>query len=223
MNKGNSVSSGNKVTIIGSVEKDPVYSHTILGEDFYKMNVICQRLSGCCDTIPVIVSGRIMEDRCKVAGRTVCVRGQFQSRGLRDGERRRLDLYVMAAEIGFLHGSALNPETNNQIFLNGYIGRIPTYRKTPLGKEIADFLLSVERLSGRLDRIPCIAWGRNARYAGGLPIWTRVMLRGRIQSRNYIKKLDNGTEEERTAFEVSVSSMELAEEYGNMEGEMEWL
>ncbi len=207
----------NQATVIGQIAGTPAYSHTILGEDFYTMDLTCPRFSGYQDTIPVTVSGRLLDGAVDPAGRTVCVRGPFHSRSFHDADRVRVMLSVSARETGFISGNGTAPRTNNQIFLDGYICRMPVYRKTPLGRQITDILLAVNRSFGKKDRIPCVVWGRGARYAGNLPVGTRVTVQGRIQSRGYTKRFPDGTEEERTAFEVSVSSIARAGEYGEPE------
>lgn len=207
----------NQVTVIGQIAGTPAYSHTVLGEDFYTMDLTCPRLSGYRDTIPVTVPGRMLDMPADPAGRTVCVRGTFCSRNHRDADRTRVILSVLAREIGFMDGNGTDPRTNNQIFLDGYICRMPVYRKTPMGRQITDLLLAVNRSCKRTDYIPCIVWGRGARYAGELSVGTRVTVQGRIQSRGYIKRMKDGTEKERTAFEVSVSSLEPAGQFGETE------
>lgn len=207
------VSSSNQVTVIGEIISAPVFDHTVLGEDFYRMELSCPRFSGYQDTIPVTVPDRLVDIKEMTEGRTVCIRGRFQSHNRHDPDKTRLVLSVFAKEIGLMEGAWQDLATNNQIFLDGYVCRIPVYRKTPLGREIADILLAVNRSYNKSDYIPCTVWGRNARYAGALSQGTRVVVRGRIQSRNYEKKLPDGTMEERTAFEVSVHSVEPAEDY----------
>lgn len=209
----------NQATVIGQIADTPVYSHTILGEEFYKMNLICPRLSGYEDIIPVAVSGRLLDISADPAGRKVCVRGPFCSYRRHDVAKARLMLSVHASETGFLDGAGTDPRTNNQVFLDGYICRMPVYRKTPLGRQVTDLLLAVNRSCGRADYIPCIVWGRGARYAGNLSVGTRATVQGRIQSRGYTKRFPDGTEEERTAFEVSVNVIGLAEEFTETEAE----
>ncbi len=207
----------NQATVIGEITSAPVFSHATLGDNFYRMEVSCPRLSGYHDVIPVTVSDRLVDMEEMAVGRTVCVRGPFHSRSFHDADRVRVMLSVSARETGFISGNGTDPRTNNQIFLDGYICRMPVYRKTPLGRQITDILLAVNCSFGKKDRIPCVVWDRGARYAGNLPVGTRVTVQGRIQSRGYTKRFPDGTEEERTAFEVSVSSIARAGEYGEPE------
>ena len=209
----------NQATVIGEITSAPVFSHATLGDNFYRMEVSCPRLSGYHDVIPVTMSDRLVDMEEMVLGRTVCVSGQFYSCNLRENGKARLVLSVAARTAGFLKGARPDPTTNNQIFLDGYLCRMPVYRKTPLGREITDLMLAVNRSYNRSDYIPCVVWGRNARYAGTLPVGARVMVQGRIQSRSYIKKLPDGTAEERMAFEMSVHGLQLVEESGKMEAE----
>ena len=140
-------------------------------------------------------------------GCTVEAIGQFRSYNRHEGAKNRLVLSVFVREVNFLPEFTDYTKTN-QIFLDGYICKEPIYRKTPLGREIADILLAVNRPYGKSDYIPCIAWGRNARYASGFAVGTRVCIWGRVQSREYTKKLSDVECEKRVAYEVSVSKLE---------------
>ena len=137
--------------------------------------------------------------------------GQFRSYNRHEGAKNRLVLSVFVREIHFLEEFTDYTKTN-QIFLEGYICKEPIYRKTPLGREIADMLLAVNRPYGKSDYIPCIAWGRNARYASGFGVGSHVCVWGRVQSREYTKKLSETECEKRVAYEVSVSKLECVEE-----------
>lgn len=141
-------------------------------------------------------------------GTTVEATGQFRSYNRHEGAKNRLVLSVFVREINFIEEFTDYTKTN-QIFLDGYICKVPIYRKTPLGREIADILLAVNRPYGKSDYIPCIAWGRNARYAAGFEVGSRVRIWGRVQSREYTKKLSESECEKRTAYEVSVSKLEF--------------
>ena len=139
-------------------------------------------------------------------GQYVCVSGSFRSYNRHDGKKNKLDLSIFAQEIEF--AEKLMDDVND-IFLDGYICKEPIYRKTPLGREIADILIAANRSYGKSDYIPCVAWGRNARYASGFEVGSRIQICGRIQSRRYVKKLDDESAEERTAYEVSISKLEV--------------
>ena len=197
----------NKVTIMGEIISGFTFSHEIFGEGFYMMDVRCKRLSERRDTIPVMVSERPMDVTVDYIGKLVCVNGQFRSYNRHDGMKNRLILSVFAREIEFLEEVPDGSESN-QIFLEGYICKDPVYRKTPLGREIADVLLAVNRPYGKSDYLPVIFWGRNARYTTYFKVGERICVWGRIQSREYMKRLDEDNFERRVAYEVSVSRVE---------------
>lgn len=197
----------NQVTICGEIAGEFVFSHEVYGEGFYLVDVLARRLSGACDAIPVTVSERLIDVTQNYIGQYVCVSGQFRSYNRHDEMKNRLVLSVFARELEFAEKLM---DDVNQIFLDGYICREPIYRKTPLGREITDMIVAANRSYGKSDYIPCVSWGRNAKYASGLEVGSRIRICGRIQSRQYVKKLDDGSAEERTAYEVSVSNMEVA-------------
>lgn len=172
------------------------------------VDVKVQRLSESYDVIPVMVSERLMDVSEDYTGRLLCVNGQFRSYNRHEERKNRLVLSVFAREVEFI-GEVGESSKTNQIYLDGYICKEPIYRKTPLGREIADLLLAVNRPYGKSDYIPCICWGRNARYANHFKVGERCAIWGRIQSREYMKKLDEEHVEKRVAFEVSVSKLEL--------------
>ena len=196
----------NKVTIMGEIISGFTYSHEIFGEGFYMMDVRCKRLSENFDTIPVMVSERLMDVEKDYSGQLVSINGQFRSYNRHEERRNRLVLSVFAREIEFLDEVPGGSESN-EIFLDGYICKEPVYRKTPLGREIADVLLAVNRPYGKSDYIPVILWGRNARYASCFKVGERMCVWGRIQSREYMKKIDEENAEKRIAYEVSVSKI----------------
>jgi primosomal replication protein N len=200
----------NQVTIMGEIVSGFSFSHEIFGEGFYMMDVRCKRLSESYDIIPIMVSERLMDVGTDYTGELICVNGQFRSYNRHEERKNRLVLSVFAREVNFACELEESSKTN-QIFLDGYICKEPIYRKTPLGREIADLLLAVNRPYGKSDYIPCICWGRNARYANNFKVGERCAIWGRIQSREYMKKLDEENVEKRVAFEVSVSKLELVE------------
>ncbi len=201
----------NQVTVMGEIVSNFTYSHEIFGEGFYMVDVKVQRLSESFDIIPVMVSERLIDVHGDYKGMMICVNGQFRSYNRHEERRNRLVLSVFAREVEFID-SLEESAKSNMIFLDGYICKEPIYRKTPLGREIADLLLAVNRPYGKSDYIPCICWGRNARYASTFKVGERCSIWGRIQSREYMKKLDEENVERRVAFEVSVSKLELVEE-----------
>ena len=201
----------NQVTVMGEIASGFTYSHEIFGEGFYMMDVRCKRLSESYDMIPVMVSERLMDVTADYTGELICVNGQFRSYNRHEERKNRLVLSVFAREVSFVDEMEESSKTN-QIFLDGYICKEPVYRKTPLGREIADLLLAVNRPYGKSDYIPCICWGRNARFASSFEVGSRCAIWGRIQSREYMKKLSEDQLERRVAYEVSVSKLEMVEE-----------
>ncbi len=201
----------NQVTIMGEIVSGFSYSHEIFGEAFYMVDVKVQRLSDSFDVIPMMVSERLIDVTADYQGYFIEVNGQFRSYNRHEERKNRLVLSVFAREISFVEEIEESAKTN-QIFLDGYICKPPIYRKTPLGREIADLLLAVNRPYGKSDYIPCICWGRNARFASGFEVGERCQIWGRIQSREYMKKLDEDQAEKRVAYEVSVSKLEVARE-----------
>ena len=198
----------NQVTICGEIAGEFVFSHEVYGEGFYVVDVLTRRMSGVCDAIPVTVSERLIDVTQNYIGQYVCVSGQFRSYNKREEKKNRLILSVFAQEISFAEKLM---DDVNQIFLDGYICKDPMYRKTPLGREIADLVIAANRSYGKSDYIPCVAWGRNARCASGFEVGAHVQICGRIQSRQYTKKLDDEHSEERTAYEVSISKLEVVD------------
>lgn len=204
------VMENNRVTVIGTIVSDFTFSHAVFGEGFYLVDLSVSRLSEQADVIPLMVSERLMDVTRDYRGCTIEADGQFRSYNRHEGVKNRLVLSVFVREVQFLEEFTDYTKTN-QIFLDGYICKLPVYRKTPLGREIADLLLAVNRPYGKSDYIPCIAWGRNARYASGFEVGTRVQVWGRVQSREYTKKLNETQCEKRVAYEVSISKLEVAE------------
>lgn len=197
----------NKVHIMGEIVSGLAFSHEIYGEGFYMMDVRCQRLSENFDTVPVMVSERLMDVGKDYSGQLVSISGQFRSYNRHEERKNRLVLSVFAREVEFVDEVEESAKTN-QIYLDGYICKEPIYRKTPLGREIADLLLATNRPYGKSDYIPCICWGRNARYASNFKVGERCAIWGRIQSREYMKKLDDENMERRVAYEISVSKLQ---------------
>lgn len=202
----------NQVTITGEIISDFQYSHQVYGEGFYMVEVSVNRLSNYADTIPVMISERLIDTRQSYIGQRIRVDGQFRSYNRHEEKRNRLVLSVFARELEFVE-EILEGEKSNQIILEGYICKQPIYRKTPLGREISDLLLAVNRSYGKSDYVPCICWGRNARYVSGFTVGSKIRIYGRVQSREYKKNLpEDGAFEIRTAYEVSVSNIDLVEE-----------
>lgn len=196
---------------MGEIVSDFVFSHEIFGEGFYMVDVNVPRLSDSSDIIPLMVSERLIDVQEDYKGLNIMVQGQFRSYNRHEERKNRLVLSVFAREIEFVDETPESSKTN-QIYLDGYICKEPIYRKTPLGREIADLLLAVNRPYGKSDYIPCICWGRNARFASNFSVGTRCEIWGRIQSREYMKRISDEDAEKRIAYEVSVSKLELVEE-----------
>ena len=200
----------NQVSIMGKVASGFTFSHQVYGEGFYLVDVLVKRLSDSEDRIPLMVSERLVDVTQDYEGEYIMVQGQFRSYNRHEEKKNRLVLSVFVRELTFVEEADDSIKTN-QIFLDGYICKPPVYRKTPLGREIADLLLAVNRPYGKSDYIPCICWGRNARYASAFEVGGHVLIWGRIQSREYIKKLGENETEKRVSYEVSVSKLEYAD------------
>lgn len=201
----------NQVVIMGEIVSDFTFSHEIFGEGFYMVDVRVERLSDSMDNIPLMVSERLIDVNGDYKGMYIVVNGQFRSYNRHEERKNKLVLSVFAREIEFVDEICENTKSN-QIYLDGYICKEPIYRKTPLGREIADLLLAVNRPYGKSDYIPCICWGRNARFASSFEVGARCSVWGRIQSREYMKKISEEQLERRVAYEVSVSKLELIED-----------
>ena len=197
----------NQVTIIGEVASEFTFSHEVFGEGFYMIDVLVKRLSNSDDRIPLMISERLIDVHQDYTGEYIMATGQFRSYNQHEEKKNRLVLSVFVREVSFVE-EELDGAKTNTILLDGYICKRPIYRKTPLGREIADLLLAVNRPYGKSDYIPCICWGRNARFASGFEVGEHVQVLGRIQSREYVKKLTETETEKRTAYEVSVSKLE---------------
>ena len=197
----------NQVSIVGEVVSEFYFSHEVFGEGFYMLDVSVKRLSDSCDVIPLMISERLIDVSGDYRGNYIHATGQFRSYNRHEEKKNRLVLSVFVRELEFINEEVENAKTN-QIFLDGYICKAPVYRKTPPGREIADILLAVNRPYGKSDYIPCICWGRNARFASGFEVGGHTQIWGRIQSREYVKKLDEEESERRVAYEVSVSKLE---------------
>lgn len=203
----------NKVTLSGEIVRNFEFSHKCYGEGFYTAMLASERLSGEKDIIPIIVSERIVDAEADWIGLNVDISGQFRSYNKHENGRRHLELSVFVREFeDITEERDFGIEDENFIFLDGYICKPPIYRKTPLGREIADILLAVNRPYGKSDYVPTICWGRNARFASKLEIGTRLHIEGRIQSREYQKRISDDEYETRVAYEVSASRLEVAED-----------
>ncbi len=199
----NTVEKNNKVYLCGEIVSDAEFSHEVYGEGFYEMKVQVKRLSGQADVLPVTISERLIEGNDLKVGSEICALGQFRSYNKIIEGKSRLMLTVFVRE---LVEQALGKNPNN-IVLSGYICKPPVYRTTPFNREIADILVAVNRAYNKSDYIPCIAWGRNARFVKNLAVGEKIALSGRIQSREYQKKINEIEVRNMTAYEVSVSKL----------------
>lgn len=231
----------NIAKISGIVDDSPSLSYSIYGEGFYAFNVKIKRTSGSYDTIPAVVSDRLVDEKYIIPGRFIYIEGQFRSHNVQGETRSQLKLMVFARKIVLFDekgepiefansfadecGDFYNASDDqaggsipeivpdmNEIYLDGFICKQPIFRITPLKREIADILLAVNRPYNKSDYIPCICWGRNARFCGKRNVGERVRIKGRIQSREYVKRFPDGTEENRVAYEVSISGIEVETE-----------
>lgn len=200
----------NQVVLTGRIVSQFAFSHEVFGEGFYLTDLEVQRLSNQIDVIPVMVSDRLVDVTSDATDQVWEIEGQFRSYNKHEEGKNRLVLSVFAREVNIL--SDFEGNDTNSITLFGYICKPPVYRKTPLGREIADILLAVNRPYGKSDYIPCICWGRNARFASDLSVGTGLDVQGRIQSREYLKKTSEDETEKRVVYEVSVSKIDVAEE-----------
>ena len=191
----------NQVIMAGEVVSEFVFSHEVFGEGFYMLDISVRRLSNSYDIIPLMISERLLDINQDYRGEMIEVAGQFRSYNRHEEKKNRLVLSVFVRELGFVDEEPESSRTN-QIFLEGYVCKEPVYRKTPLGREIADLLIAVNRPYGKSDYIPCICWGRNARYASGFQVGSHVELWGRIQSREHTKKINEEQVERRIAYEL---------------------
>ena len=214
----------NYLTLVGKVTGEKKFSHEIYGERFYIFNLEIPRLSGVADIIPITISERLINEDTLHEGQKLLVKGQFRSYNSYESEKNRLILTVFAKDIKVISEEEQSEEENemtkkdvvtNEVVLIGYICKKPIYRQTPFGREIADILLAVNRAYNKSDYIPCIAWGRNARFCQNLEVGSQIKLVGRVQSRTYEKKHEDGSVETRVAYEVSVGSLEVIEENDN--------
>ena len=188
----NKLSENNQATLVGEIKTKFEFSHEVYGEKFYRFELSVERFSGTKDVLPVVVSERLIDVNQNYTGEMMEIQGQFRSFNKHEGNRSRLLLFVFAREAKFMDKDALPV---NQILLDGFTCKKPVYRTTPNGREIADVLLAV-------NRSPCICWGRNARYMGTCGTGTHIILQGRIQSREYNKKVGDQVEK-KIAYEVS--------------------
>lgn len=194
----------NKVYLSGTVESNPTFSHESFGEGFYEVNLLVPRLSNHLDKVPVTVSEKLLEGGRFEVGKYVCIKGQFRSYNKLEDGKSKLMLTVFVREVCDFEED-MNP---NIIEITGFICKEPIYRTTPFNREICDVLIAVNRAYNKSDYLPCIAWGRNAKFVSELEVGTKISIVGRIQSRDYQKHLENGEILCKTAYEVSINKIQ---------------
>ena len=200
----------NTVHLCGVIVETPVFSHQTYGESFYTFIIGVERNSGYEDKLNVMISERLLNVYKLSVGDTVLVSGQIRTYNEQVDGKNKLNIVVFARDmelVGFDEGHF------NQVYLEGFICKTPIGRVSPLGRRICDIMLAVNRMYNKSDYIPCIAWGRNAIFAEGLEVGNKISLTGRMQSREYRKRLDDGNVEQRVAFEVSILQLENCEEW----------
>lgn len=195
----------NQATVKGMIDSDFTFSHQIYGEGFYFIDVLVKRRSDIADRIPVMISDHMIDVETSQKGKYIEIQGQFRSYNRLINNRSRLILSVYARKVRL---AATEDALENQIMLDGYLCRPPVFRITPTGKEITDFMIAINRSCGKTDYIPCICWGKNARYAARMVVGGRLTVEGRIQSRNYLKKNNLNEMITKTTYEVSVSRLQ---------------
>ncbi len=202
-----SIPENNEVRVLGKIETPLQFSHEVYGEGFYSFVLNVKRLSNISDYILVTISERLLSGVSMEIGNFVEINGQFRSYNNYNNNERKLILTVFAKDL-IPVGQDDASKNLNYIFLNGFVCKPPAYRTTPFGREITDLLLAVNRQYNKSDYIPCIAWGRNARFASELTVGSNIKIWGRVQSREYQKKISENELINKTAYEISISKME---------------
>ncbi len=203
----------NTVNISGVVVETPVFSHNLFGEGFYIFQVEVKRLSAKSDYLPITVSERLIDINNIKLGDKVCVNGQIRSYNnyIETEKRNKLIITVFARDITIFDKDDVLFTDENEVILDGFICKSPVYRTTPFGREISDVLLAVNRSYNKSDYIPCISWGRNAKFCENLEVGTNVKMTGRLQSRTYQKKLSEEEIVQKVAYEISITKIEKIE------------
>lgn len=197
----------NYCEVTGIIETEPQFNHEIYGEKFYLFTLRSERLSKSFDFINITVSEKLISDLNEIApGRKIRATGQFRSYNNFSGVGNKLILTLFVKEIEFLTDETYN--LINYISLEGFLCKEPVYRVTPFGREITDILLAVNRIHNKSDYLPLICWGRNAKFASTLKIGDKIKVSGRIQSREYQKKLDDEEIITKTAYEISINKID---------------
>lgn len=193
----------NMINLKGKLCNDFIFDHEIYGEKFYATSININRLSGTCDTLPLIISERLIQISKNYLNSFVSISGQIRTRNITDGDKTHLQIYIFVKEIY----TSDDEQNLNIVKLHGFICKDSSYRTTPNGREISDVLLAVNRTCKRSDYIPCICWNRNAKFANSLPVGSEITITGRMQSRKYTKQMDDGLVD-KVAYEISVNTIE---------------
>jgi len=204
--KENAVLTNNKVFLCGKVDSELKYSHELYGEGFYEFYLLVSRLSSHFDRLPITISERLVGGVDLSMGAKIALNGQFRSYNKLEGDKSKLMLTVFVRDFVFNAIEDINP---NIAVLSGHICKPPIYRTTPFNREICDILLAVNRAYNKSDYIPCIAWGRNARFVKEVDTGQKISIAGRIQSREYNKRIDDETVETRVAYELSINKISI--------------
>ena len=191
----------NKITLAGFIG-DITYSHSTLGEDFYDAYISVRRESEATDELRLVIPSVIASNL--VSGNEYTVHGEIRTRNDRENTKKKLDVFVFVKEVGEYAGYDIN-----EAEFIGFVCKKPIIRKTPFGRTITDYLLAVNRQFGKSDYIPCISWGRSAVRMENVEVGTKILVRGRMQSRVYNKRLSETESEERVAYELSTSLFEI--------------
>lgn len=204
----------NSIVLVGNIVGDLEINHETYGEKFYDTKIRVKRMSGDSDIIKILVSEKLLVDNKLEENTLVCVKGQVRSYNqyIEQTKKRKLIINVFVKEIEVLQNTEDVEEMTNDVELIGHLCKKPIYRKTPFGREISDILLAVNRPYGKSDYLPCIAWGRNARFSENLDVGQIVKISGRLQSRVYTKVDKDGNSEERVAYEISIQNLEIPKE-----------
>lgn len=197
----------NEVILIGKVISDVKFSHKVYGEGFYSFDLQIPRLSNSYDILPITISERLLPAYGNIQEKTLEIEGQLRSYNQYSEGKNKLILTVFCLEMREVPAGELS-KSKNHIYLNGYICKKPIYRTTPFGREITDLHLAVNRAYHKSDYIPCITWGRTARFSEGLEVGDHIEVWGRIQSRTYQKKLETGESITKTAYEISINKLD---------------
>lgn len=200
----------NNITISGIISEEPIFSHNLFGEGFYVFKISVNRLSKQCDILPITISERLLDIKKIKIGKKVSLSGQIRSYNnyVEEEKRNKLIITVFTRHITIFDDDTKLFSDTNEVFLNGYICKKPIYRTTPFGREISDILLAVNRSYNKSDYIPCISWGRNAKFCENLDIGSNVKINGRLQSRIYQKKISENEIIEKVAYEISITKIE---------------